>query len=213
MKIILLFLVLVLAACGANVQIANTQNVTNTNSDQEVAAQPTPTPTTESKPVDYFAHMRPEHRKVLQQWLRTKPNLRPAVEEIDSYLFNQKDGQSIEESKESLSETIGNDGNQYYAVGDMNRDGKQDFAVLLIDTSKKNGDSDVFGLAIFNAPFSPGSAPAYYENKLQSSSSSYISFDGPNAKNRLFLGKIESDMICATYYPKGRTYFFKDCEF
>lgn len=211
MKIIFLSVGLVMAACGANVQIANSDNVANTNNDLEVVAQPTPTPTTESTPVDYFAHMRPEHRNVLQQWLRSRPNLRPGVQEIDSYLFREKDKASIEHDMEFLRDTVGQNGYQYYAVGDMNRDGKIDFAVLLLDTGNRDGDVDHFGLAIFNSPFRPNSEPAYFEQNLQGISSTYIEF-GVMDKNRLFLGKFESDFLCATYFPKGKSYYFKDCD-
>lgn len=208
----LLFLTLALVACGSNDQIANIKPVADDGNREATVPQPTPTRLIDDRvKVDYYAHMKPEHRKVLQQWLESKPNLRPAVEEIDSYLCKDNVKRSVEEDR-SLRDNLGMHGYQYYAVGDMNRDGQLDFAVLLLDTRKYDGDADHFSLAIFNAPFGPKSTPAYYENKLQGIASCYIAFGGNNEKNRLFLGMFESDMICATYYPKGQTYYFKDCE-
>jgi hypothetical protein len=111
-----------------------------------------------------------------------------------------------------LRETVGEKGYQYYSVGDMNRDGKKDFAILLFDTSKPRDErgADNFALAIFNAPFKKGQKPNYFEEDLRGITNSYIVFDKMTPKY-LYLGKFESDVYCATYYPKGKTYFFKDC--
>ncbi len=149
---LLTFLALTLAACGSNDKISNIEPVLDDANNKITVPEPIPTPFSGADPakIDFFAHMKPEHRKVLQQWLKSKPNLRPAVEEIDSYLYQDKGKQSVEENKKYLRDTLGMYGYQYYAVGDMNRDGKLDFAVLLLDTSKHDGDADHFGLAIFN---------------------------------------------------------------
>jgi len=111
-----------------------------------------------------------------------------------------------------LRDTVGENGNQYYAVGDMNQDGQTDFAVLLVDTKKPGGHdvTDEFALAIFNGPFRPNAKPAYFEKQLQGISNCYIVFDRME-KDHLFLGKFESDVYCATYYKKGKTYRFEDC--
>lgn len=168
--------------------------------------------------VDYFAHIRPEHREVLHSWLKSKPHLRPAVEEVDNWMFHEKGyedkesfKQHFEDNVKFLRETVGKDGYQYYSVGDMNQDGIADFAVLLVDSSSKDTDEfDDFALAIFNGPFRARHSPAYFEKDLGGVTNSYIVYDRM-VKNHLYLGKFESDAYCATYYPRGETYYFKDC--
>lgn len=170
--------------------------------------------TSEAKPnsstdADYYAHLKLEHREVLREWLKAKPYLRPAVEEFDDYIFQEKDKSNFEDNLKFLRDTLGENTYQYYAVGDMNHDGKEDFAVLLVDTRKQEDEIDHFALAIFNAPFKKGQTPAYYEEGLAGISNSYLIFD--KKEKNLFLGMLESDVLCATYYPKGKTYYFKDC--
>jgi hypothetical protein len=169
------------------------------------------------KNVDYFAHLQSKHREVLQEWLKSKEYLRPAVEEVDNGMFQEKNYQDKENYQKNfegnmrmLRESVGENGYQYYSVGDMNRDGKEDFAILLVDTRKQKEDVDHFALAIFNAPLRKGQSPSYYEENLYGITNSYIVFDKMIEKH-LFLGKFESDVYCATYYPKGKTYYFKDC--
>jgi len=157
---------------------------------------------------DHFAHLRPEHREVLREWLKSKPFLRPGVEEIDSGLFPGND--TPEGNLKFLRDTVGEKGYQYYSVGDMNQDGKIDFAVLLVDTHEEEDGNDRVALAIFNAPFLPNNSPAYFEDKLRGISNDYIVYDLMEKKH-LFLGRFESDVYCATYYKKGATYTFKDC--
>lgn len=166
----------------------------------------------EKEAVDHFAHLRPAHREIVRDWLRSKPSLRPAVEKVDSWVFSEEWKKDFKDNYKFLRETVGKGGYQYYAVGDMNGDKQTDFAVLLADTRKPATEHDIdrFALAIFNAPFRKGQQPAYFEEGLAGISNSYISYN-QLAKKRLFLGKFESDVYCATYYPKKKTYYFKDC--
>ena len=147
---------------------------------------------------DYYAHLKPQHRTVLRAWLRNRPYLRPATEEEDSVFKNDL---------KSIRQGIGKDANQYYSVGDFNRDGKEDFAVLLAD---RRNVEDGFALAVFNGPFHKKQYPAYYEEKFDSISNTYLVFNGV-VKNHLFLGVFESDWYCMTLIPKGRRYSYKDC--
>ena len=94
----------------------------------------------------------------------------------------------------------------YYALGDFNRDGKEDFAVLLIDQKDKNPG---FAIAIFNAPFR-ARTPNYFERGYRGIGNSYIAYNYIESR-RLFLGKYESDVYCVTFYPGGRKYIFRDC--
>lgn len=167
--------------------------------------------------VDYFAHFRLEHREILREWLKNKPSLRPAVEEVDNGMFQEKnyiDKENYEKNFASnmrmLRESVGENGYQYYAVGDMNHDEKEDFAVLLVDTRTQRKDVDHFALVIFNGPLVKGQHPSYYEKNLQGITNTYITFNNV-IKNQLFLGKFESDVYCATYYARNKSYFFKDC--
>ena len=206
------------ASCAVNEPTVQSQSNVNANTNQNTTYQTSQNENADSKKVtDYFAHLQSKHREILREWLKTKKYLRPAVEEIDNGMFQEKNYQDKENYKKNLEgnmkmlrETVGENGYQYYSVNDMNGDGKEDFAVLLVDTRKQKGSGDHFALAIFNAPFTKGQLPSYYEENLNGITNSYIVFDKVIAK-RLFLGKFESDVYCATYYPKGKTYYFKDC--
>ena len=148
---------------------------------------------------DYFTHLKPEHRAVLKSWLKGKPYLRPATEEADSV---------YKDNRPAISEGIGKRVNQYYSVGDFNGDGKEDFAVLLAD---RRYAGDGFALAVFNGKLSRGRAPAYYEEKFDYISNSYLVFNGV-IKGRLFLGVFEGDWYCMTLIPNRKGgYTYQDC--
>ncbi len=225
LKISLIGFAFLSISCGVEEQVVQSQNNSNASSNQIVAAnqnanvQSSNANTAKTKALDYFAHLKPEHREVLQNWLKSKTFLRPAVEEIDNGMFQEKNYEdkenfkkNYEENMKMLRESVGENGYQYYSVGDMNHDGKADFAVLLVDSSSKDTDKfPDFALAIFNAPFKKGQSPAYFEQNLSGVTNSYVVYD-LMTKKHLFLGKLESDVYCATYYPKGKTYYFKDCD-
>ena len=224
LKISFVGFVFLTTSCALKEQAVQSQETLNANFNQTVEAnrnvisQNSNIKTVETKTVDYFVHIKPEHREVLREWLKSKSILRPAVEEIDNGMFQEKNYQDKENFKKNfegnmkmLRETVGENGYQYYSVGDMNHDGKVDFAVLLVDSSSKDTDEfPDFALAIFNAPFKKGQSPAYFEKNLNGVTNSYIVYDLMTEKH-LYLGKFESDVLCATYYPKGKTYYFKDC--
>ncbi len=224
LKISFVGFVFLTASCAVKEQTVQSQENLNANfnqaveTNQNVNYQSSNTNTAETKTVDYFAHFKPEHREVLREWLKSKPFLRPAVEEIDNSMFQEKNyrdkanfKKNFEGNMKMLRESVGGNGYQYYSVGDMNRDGKVDFAVLLVDCSSKGTDEfDDFALAIFNAPFKVEQSPAYFEKDLSGVTNSYIVYNLMTEKH-LYLGKFESDVLCATYYPKGKTYYFKDC--
>jgi hypothetical protein len=210
-KTLLVCFALIMASCAVKEQVVQSQSNSTLNTNQNVSVQTPPNANlAEKKTVDYFAHIKLGHREVLREWLKSKPFLRPAVEEIDNSIFEEQYKSDFEGNYKFLRETVGENGYQYYAIGDMNHDGKTDFAVLLVDNRKRKDEVDYFALAIFNAPFRKGQKPAYYEENLYGISNSYIVYDLMTEKH-LYLGKFESDVYCATYYPKGRTYYFKDC--
>jgi hypothetical protein len=188
---------------------SNLVTTTNQNTSNQISSNANSSPT---KNIDYYAHLKPKHREVLQEWLKSKTHLRPAAEEKDSTVYDEEWKSTFESNMKMLRDTVGENGHQFYSVGDMNGDGKEDFAVLVVDSRKENeNDADRFGLAIFNAPFKVGQEPAYYEDNLYDIAACYIVFD-KMGKKHLYLGKFESDVYCATYYPKGKTYHFKDCQ-
>jgi len=145
-----------------------------------------------------FSHIRPEHRTVLARWLKNQPGLRLATEAdcVDM------------ESLEGYRKDWGKGFHPYYSIGDFNRDGKEDFAVLLIDLKKEEDHG--FAIAIFNALFEGKSAPNYFERGYTDIGHCYIVFNRV-AERRLYLGMFESDYYCVTFYPKGGGYVFKDC--
>lgn len=210
-----LVLILSLTVAGWSCQTSKMQAIDNSNPANTLSQVNAPSISSNKKeseqnlPVDYYAHIKPEHREILKNWLETKKYLRPAVEEVDNSMFQEKYKDSFEQNMKTLRDSVGQNGYQYYSVGDMNADGKEDFAVLLTNTRNTEDETNQYALAIFNAPFNK-SVPAYFEDNLQGITNSYINFDRVS-KRHLFLGKFESGVYCATYYPKKKTYYFKDC--
>src|SRR5262245_32308026 len=123
---LILGLALLLSACSSNKPVSNQQNSSDINVVGEINLNSNVpiSPADNKKQVDYFAHLQPEHRDVLKAWLKTKPNLRPAVESVDSIMFQNKE--SAESNERFVRETLGRDGYQFYSVGDMNGDSKDD---------------------------------------------------------------------------------------
>ena len=176
LKISFVGFVFLTASCALEEQTVQSQVTINSNFNQTVKTnQNVNSPNSniksaETKTVDYFAHIKPEHREVLREWLKSKPFLRPAVEEIDDCMFQEKNYQDKDNFKKNfegnmkmLRETVGENGYQYCSIGDMNHDGKVDFAVLLVDSSKDTDEFPDFALAIFNAPFKKVQSPVYFE--------------------------------------------------
>jgi hypothetical protein len=91
----------------------------------------------------------------------------------------------------------------YVATGDFNGDDVEDFAVVLIDSSK---EKDNFALIIFNGPFKSEAAnPAFMDSALN------LKYDGlfygpPRPKPyRLLVGRFESDSG-SLLLPRGHGY-------
>ena len=140
----------------------------------------------------------PEHKTVIDNWLKKKAGLRLAAE---------KDANT--EGLKFYRQDWGSDFNPFYAVGDFNRDGRKDFAVLLVFLTKKKVDYE-YAIAIFNAPFGPNKRPNYFERGYIGIDTSYIIYNKMEHR-RLFLGIYEGDRYCVTFYPRRNGYFFKDC--
>lgn len=150
---------------------------------------------TKAAQLDKVAYLRNEHQAVLALWLKTKPALRLATENDCA-------------NKEGLAATRQENGQNYqpyYVVGDFNRDGKDDFAVALIDNGRR---SRKFAIAIFNGPFNGGrsAAPNFFTAGTDLSMGGLVLLSG----NRLVAGVFQSD-DCVRLRPAGKTYSMKAC--
>jgi hypothetical protein len=144
------------------------------------------------------SYLRPEHREIVQRWLSSRSHLRLATEAD----CTNKYGLAATRKEE------GRDYHPYYAVGDFNGDGKEDFAVVFVKTRKSKWPSTV---AIFNGPLAGNSVPAFttdYED-LNSGGLFYKAKVKPR-EGRLAIGVFESD-DCVIFLPRGKTYVIKDC--
>lgn len=142
---------------------------------------------------DLPSYILPEHRAVLQSWLKEKPNLRPATEA-------DADQDELKLVKEGYT---GKPFQAFYAVADFNHDGQKDFAVGLIDKDK----SGSLVLAVFNGPFRKGkaaAAPAYY-NDVKFELSDFLILVGDNW-DELQVGQ-GSDSRTVLLKPKGKGYY------
>ena len=139
--------------------------------------------------------LRATHRVALDPWLKSKPRLRLATE---------KDCRNLEGLAASRAE-YGRDYHPYYAVGDFNRDGQQDFAVTLINDQKR---SRKFAIAVFNGAHNQRRPwlPAFFAEGMDLSEGGLVVLSGA----RLIAGVFQSD-DCVVLQPRGRTYALKSC--
>ena len=94
----------------------------------------------------------------------------------------------------------------YYAVGDFNGDGQEDFAVSLINSKKRRWK---FAVAVFNGPFGTISAPSFLDEQSDLSDGGF--WVGSMGKgNRLIAGTFESDN-CIILQPRRNSYVWKNC--
>jgi len=102
---------------------------------------------------DVPSFINPAHRQVLRGFLRTRPDLRVAT---------YADAEN-KRTLEFLNEGYGENKSPYYAVGDFNNDGREDFAVAFVNTRRPKD----FAVAVFHGPFRGrrSVAPAYYNEK------------------------------------------------
>lgn len=154
--------------------------------------------TVQAAQLESAPYLRAPHRTVLQQWLAGKPRLRLATE---------KDCLNKEGLKATRQEN-GQNYQPYYAVGDFNHDGQEDFAVALINPGKR---ARKFAIAIFNGPFSPRDprhaiVPAFFTEGIDLSDGGLVVLSG----NRLVAGVFQTDN-CVVLRPSGRTYVMKNC--
>ena len=140
----------------------------------------------------------PRQRAVLGQWLEQHPALHVATDAdcqcSDGIAQIRKGSGGVWKANPNY--------HPYYAFGDFNSDGAQDFAVVLIDSAKK------LHLVIFNGPVAPGISPAYQSTKYVGA----LFFGAPRPKPyRLVVGDFGSEG--GLFKPKGKSYFYvgSDC--
>jgi hypothetical protein len=140
------------------------------------------------------------HRTVLREWLARNPQMRVATD--------NDCGKCMVEI-ESQSRANGAVYHPYYAVGDFNGDGKEDFAVALIESKAvKKRLYEKFAVAVFNGPFKGrgrSRTPAFLRGDLNLRDGGL--FFGPTTPqpNKLFIGLFGSDQGL-TLVPEGKKY-------
>jgi len=143
------------------------------------------------------SHVRPQHKEVAEQWLAS------SVRRAKLRIASEKDCLN----KSGLAATRkdrGRNYHPYYAVGDFNRDGREDFAIAFVNDRRRQGK---FSFAIFNGPFGKSSVPAYIDENVDLSVMGF--FYGGRGSD-LLLGEFESD-YCVIFKPLGRTYKGRPC--
>jgi hypothetical protein len=141
--------------------------------------------------------LRPEHRAIVDKWLKLRPDLRLATEADNT----NKDGLA------STRRDRGRNYNPYYVVGDFNGDRKEDFAVALV---KKKKSQWPFVLAIFNGPVARVTKPAFTEDADISDGGIFYNPQNPPRGFRLAVGTFESDN-CVIVRPRGQSYVTRAC--
>jgi hypothetical protein len=138
------------------------------------------------------SYIEAEHRTVLESWLKQKPNLRPATAE-------DLDAEFLKRLKEMSTE---NAASPFYVVGDFNHDEQKDFAVGLVNRESPGK----LVLAVFNAPFGKGKAPAFYdESSFEMTDIFFVVSDRKN-REEIQIG-IGNDTRTVLLKPKGKSYF------
>jgi len=147
------------------------------------------------------AYISAKHQQVLQRWLKREPKLRVATDEA----CGRCAGDIANQKKIS-----GRDYHPYYAVGDFNRDGREDFAVALIEIEERGERvMQKFIVAVFNAPFSSRRAEPSFMKKDLNLRDGGLFFGPPRSKPyRLFIGLFSNDSGL-TLVPHGSTYLAK----
>lgn len=138
-------------------------------------------------------------QKVLKNWLALNKEYRLATDEDCDCAGDIQDMRTGYGGKVKRIP----DYHPYVATGDFNGDGVRDFAVVVIDQSKKEKN---FALIVFNGPFeSETASPAFLKSGLDLKYSG-LSYGPPRPKPyRLLLGPFESDSG-VLLIPHGRGY-------
>src|SRR5713226_3157195 len=146
-----------------------------------------------------------QEQTVLKGWLAQHPHYRLAT---DKDCDCAGDIEQMKTGYGGLTKHVP-DYHPYIATGDFNGDGVEDFAVVLVDRTKREKN---FALVVFNGPFqSETQSPAFMQSSMDLK---YFGlFYGPPRPKpyRLLLGRFESDSG-TLLIPHGRAYKWDDSE-
>jgi hypothetical protein len=142
----------------------------------------------------------PAHLRILNAWLHENPTYRRATNS-DSTCPDKID--QIRWQYGSRPRRPVRDYHPYQVVGDFNGDGHLDFAVVLLDASRR---ADRFLVAVFNGPFQKTKvSPSFVAAGLNLACGGLF-FGPPRPKPyRLLVGPFESDSR-GLLVPEGHTY-------
>jgi hypothetical protein len=182
---------LIFLACG--VAAAKTQSAAKGHA-------PRATQSVSTNKARYFRHLRAAHREIVEQWLQSRPEWRPAIE-ADC------------RNKAVLGMLRADGGAQYhpyYVVADFNRDGHEDFALALYN-SRRPAKSR-FAIMIFNGTTQGNeSNPAYFKAGVDLRSGGMWTSEIEETQNWLIAGEPETDN-CSFFRPQARSYLAVGCE-
>jgi hypothetical protein len=145
----------------------------------------------EKKEIDYFSHLKPEHEEILRIWLKDKSSLRPAVDAKNVERRGVGKGRQKRQSP-------------FYVVADFNKDGKEDFAVVLVNVSLE----DRFSIAIFNGGTDKSPSPNLLQEGLHGLSNAQISY--VNVRDDYFASDsflfLDDERGCVGFIPHNNNY-------
>jgi hypothetical protein len=141
--------------------------------------------------------LRPEHKTVVENWLKLRTDLRLATESDNT-------------NKGGLAATRRDRGRNYqpyYVVGDFNGDKREDFAIALVKRKKSEWP---FVFAIFNGPTARAAKPAFSVDADLSDGGIFFNPQNPPREFRLAFGTFESDN-CVIVSPRRQSYVTRPC--
>ncbi|HJU53952.1 MAG TPA: hypothetical protein VJ715_05250 [Pyrinomonadaceae bacterium] len=127
---------------------------------------------------DVPSFIRPAHRAALRGFLKAKPHLRVAT-----FADADEHGKSVLGGVNGGEYGEGKNNSPFYAVGDFNHDGREDFAIAFVNTRSPKE----FPVAIFNGPFRSKRSfqPAFYNEKRFGSYDFLLAIKDDNGRDEL----------------------------
>ena len=146
---------------------------------------------------DFASLIRPQHKTIVQRWLKRQKGLRMATE------ADVTDKEGLERQRKTVGKTY----HPFYAVEDFNGDKQEDFAVMLVTSRGRFQRTNAFAVAVFNGPFRAGGniAPSLLEEGLDPGDWLFY-----RPGSGLMVGPPQSDN-CFIFQPRGKTYVIKEC--